>query len=177
MVSENENKRKFLKKYKLSAYNFTLVVIIIVTCAIALAVVNSADAASLKKQAVGMAISFVMMLILSVIDYKWILKYSWVWYGAGLIMLLIVKVAGKSVNGAKRWLVIGSYTIQPSELVKVILIVFCARFLYVNRERLNNWKFLIIYAAIVAVPVLLIIMEPDLSTTIMVAAIIIVITF
>ena len=68
-----------LKKYKLRSYNFILVFILIITSVFALAVVNSANSAYTMKQGAGMVVSFVIMIIVSFIDYNWILKYFWIW--------------------------------------------------------------------------------------------------
>ena len=69
-----------LKKYKLRSYNFILVFILIITSVFALAVVNSANSAYTMKQGAGMVVSFVIMIIVSFIDYNWILKYYWLIY-------------------------------------------------------------------------------------------------
>ena len=77
-----------LKKYKLRSYNFILVFILIVTSVFALAVVNSANSAYTMKQGAGMVVSFIIMFIVSFIDYNWILKYFWIWYGVVTVMLI-----------------------------------------------------------------------------------------
>ncbi len=112
------------KKYKMRSYNYRLVVIIAVTCAYALAVVNSANSEYTVKQGIGMTAAFLMMIFISFVDYKFITRYYWLWYILGNILLILVLVAGKSSHGAKRWLGVGSFQIQPSEFMKLIAAIF-----------------------------------------------------
>ena len=165
------------KKYKMRSYNYRLVVIIAVTCAYALAVVNSANSEYTVKQGIGMTAAFLMMIFISFVDYKFVTRYYWLWYILGNILLILVLVAGKSSHGAKRWLGIGSFQIQPSEFMKLIAAIFLAKVIAMYKDRLNTWKFLVILALVLMVPILLIIKEPDLSTTVMVVLIILTVIF
>ena len=165
------------KKYKMRSYNYRLVVIIAVTCAYALAVVNSANSEYTVKQGIGMTAAFLMMIFISFVDYKFITRYYWLWYILGNILLILVLVAGKSSHGAKRWLGVGSFQIQPSEFMKLIAAIFLAKVIAMYKDRLNTWKFLVILALVLMVPILLIIKEPDLSTTVMVVLIILTVIF
>ena len=166
------------KKYKMRSYNYRLVVIIAVTCAYALAVVNSANSEYTVKQGIGMTAAFLMMIFISFVDYKFITRYYWLWYILGNILLILVLVAGKSSHGAKRWLGVGSFQIQPSEFMKISYILMVSRaIVHFLRNRLNTWKFLVILALVLMVPILLIIKEPDLSTTVMVVLIILTVIF
>ena len=113
-----------LKKYKLRSYNFILVFILIVTSVFALAVVNSANSAYTMKQGAGMVVSFIIMFIVSFIDYNWILKYFWIWYGVVTVMLIgVLTVFGHGSHGATRWFKIGPIQLQPSEFLKLALIL------------------------------------------------------
>ena len=139
------------KKYKMRSYNYRLVVIIAVTCAYALAVVNSANSEYTVKQGIGMTAAFLMMIFISFVDYKFVTRYYWLWYILGNILLILVLVAGKSSHGAKRWLGIGSFQIQPSEFMKLIAAIFLAKVIAMYKDRLNTWKFLVILATTVMV--------------------------
>ena len=70
------------------------------------------------------------MVIVSLIDFSWILNFSWIMYGGNILLLLLVKVMGTDANGAQRWLSIGGFQFQPTELAKIILILFFAKFFY-----------------------------------------------
>lgn len=166
------------KKYKLRSYNFRLIALITITCLYALMVVNSANSSYTIKQGAGMAVAYLMMIFISFVDYKFITKYYWLWYAIGNILLVLVLLIGKSSHGAKRWLGIGtSFQIQPSEFMKLIIAIFLAKVISMYKDRLNTWKFLVIIALVLLVPILLIVKEPDLSTTVMVVLIVVTIIF
>ncbi len=163
-----------LKKYKLRSYNFILVFILIVTSVFALAVVNSANSAYTMKQGAGMVVSFIIMFIVSFIDYNWILKYFWIWYGVVTVMLIgVLTVFGHGSHGATRWFKIGPIQLQPSEFLKLALILLVAKLVAANKERLNSIKFLALIACLTLFPILLVAMQPNLSTTILLCLIII----
>lgn len=158
------------KKYQLRFYNFRLIIWMILASGIGVAVINSAkDESYAIKQCIGLVVCLVMMFVLSLIDYNWILKYYWVIYAVNIILLLSVKLFGKTVGGAKRWIEIksDSISIQPSEFAKVFLILFLAKILSMGRKQLNTYKFLLIVALLLMVPIALIVSQPDLSTTVL----------
>lgn len=80
----------------------------------------------IKKQLMWTAIGFVVMMIVSGIDYKNIKKWSGTFYIAAVCMMILVPIAGVEINGAKRWLGFGSLTFQPSEVSKLALIFYVA---------------------------------------------------
>ena len=149
-----------LKKYKLRSYNFILVFILIITSVFALAVVNSANSAYTMKQGAGMVVSFVIMIIVSFIDYNWILKYFWIWYGVVTVMLIgVLTVFGHGSHGATRWFKIGPIQLQPSEFLKLALILLVAKLVAANKERLNSIKFLALIACLTLFPILLVVIS------------------
>ena len=92
------------KKYKMRSYNYRLIILIAVTCAYALTVVNSANSEYTLKQGVGMAAAFLMMIFISFVDYKFITKYYWLWYILGNILLILVLIAKATVlKGGLEW--------------------------------------------------------------------------
>jgi len=157
----------FFKKYQLRSYNFRLVALLVITSIYSLLVVNSANSSYTTRQGIGMLLSFVVMIVVSFIDYNWIIKYYWLWYLISTILLLAVKVVGVSAKGAKRWLGIGSFTIQPSEFTKLILILVLAKLIQMYREKLNTYKFVGVLAATAGFQLLLVLSQPDLSTTLL----------
>ena len=124
-----------------------------------------------SKQLSGVILGVVIMLILSLMDYSWIMNFQWFMYGFNIIMLLFVRIAGDSANGAARWIGIGSFRFQPTELSKIILIIFFAKFFMDHEENLNTLKTLALAAALLAVPLVLILEQPDLKNTITVVVI------
>lgn len=166
-----------LKSYKVRNYNFRLLFIMLCLCALGLAIIGSANAGSdskaIYKQAVGMIIGFTGMFIVSLLDYNFVLKFYWIIYAFNAGLLLTVLKFGSNHKGAQRWIDIiktpsFQLTLQPSEFAKIFLILFFAKFLSNNRERVSKWWFLFVTAALAAIPLALIVKEPDLSTTILI---------
>lgn len=171
-----------LKTYKLRNYNFRLVLLILVICGLGIAIIGSANAGSennaVIKQAVGMVIGFAGMIVISLIDYSWVLKFYWVIYAFNIGLLAAVLLIGDNHHGAQRWIDIGSsLTIQPSEFAKIFMILFFAKFLTVNKDKISKWWFILIMAILAGIPLLLIEKEPDLSTTILVTGLTIIMIF
>ena len=158
-----------LKKYELKDYRFNLVFLLIALTSIGVLVVGSALESVQKKQFIGMILGLIVMIIISILDYSYILRFYWIMYVVSVILLLSVKFAGTAVNGSQRWLSLGGFQFQPSELCKILLILFFARYFMVHKEDLNTFPTLCITAILMLVPVLLIESQPDLSTTITVA--------
>ncbi len=156
-----------LENYRLRNYNFKLLALVLVISIIGTLMINSADSSYFKKQVLGLIICMIGLVILSLIDYKFISRFYVLLYGINLLLLTAVLLFGISVNGATRWL--GSKDIiqlQPSEFAKIILIICAAQFLADHKDSINTLKTLVKYAIFCAVPLFLIALEPDLSTTI-----------
>ena len=124
-----------------------------------------------SKQFAGVVLGLVIMVILSLMDYSWIMNFQWIMYGFNIVMLVVVRIAGDSANGAARWIGIGSFRFQPTELSKIILIIFFAKFFMDHEETLNTLRTLALSAVLLAVPLFLILEQPDLKNTITVIVI------
>ena len=160
-----------LKQYKLRFYNFRLVIFLLAISMIGVNLVGSAAPDLKSKQFAGVILGFVVMLILSLMDYSWIMNFQWIMYGFNIAMLVVVRLAGDSTNGAARWIGIGSFRFQPTELSKIILIIFFARFFMDHEDDLNSLKTILLSGVLLAVPLFLILEQPDLKNTITVAVV------
>lgn len=120
-----------------------------------------------KKQIMWLAISLPMMIILTVIDYHTISKISPILYII-IIIALIAVLFTDSINGATSWFNIGSVSIQPAEFAKVIVVITLAMYISKIQEKgkdqISRLTRLLLSLLIVAVPVLLIIKQPDYGT-------------
>jgi len=124
------------------------------------------------KQVLWLSLGFVVMFCSLLVDYQQ-LKLASVWlYGGVLILLVAVLVVGRDVNGSRRWLEIAGFQFQPSELMKVVIVIQLAT--YFSSQEVTPHpplRQLIAPAIMVVVPVLLILAEPDLGTAISVLAV------
>ncbi len=160
---------KFLKKYKITDYDFALVLMVIALTVIGIMAIGSADPASRTKQIGGMVVGIIAMLVISLWDYTFILKFYVLGYVVNIALLaLVLSPLGSSTNGAQRWIELLGIRFQPSETAKILLILFYAQFIMKYKDRVKNLGFIVICLIILAVPIGLIASQPDLSTCIMV---------
>ena len=121
------------------------------------------------KQLVGLGAGLVAMVVAAAADYRWTRTYSALLYGLALVLLVAVLTPlGTEINGAQRWIDLGVLNLQPSEVAKVAVILILAAMLH---EQKGDPGPLTVVAglALVAVPAVLVLREPDLGTTIVLA--------
>jgi rod shape determining protein RodA len=113
---------------------------------------------------------FVAMIALATVDLRVWFALAYPIYALGLLMLLAVAVVGHSTMGAQRWLDVGPVRIQPSEVIKIGLVMALARFYHgLSAERARwSWR-LLIPAALIGAPAALVAHQPDLGTAILIA--------
>ena len=158
-----------LKQYKLKDYNFRLILLLVAISIFGILLVGSADPALQKRQMVGVIGGLILMFIVSLMDYSWILNFYWLIYILNLGLLLLVLVTGDTKKGASRWIQIGGdngFQFQPTEVAKIMLILFFAMFLMKHEEDLNTLKTIVKAVILLAIPLALVIRQPDLKNTI-----------
>lgn len=123
-----------------------------------------------KKQIVWIAISIVLMIIAMLFDYKILIKASPVLYGIAIIMLIAVLFT-KPISGARSWFVIGDdlFSFQPAELSKIFVILFIAYIISLiqirkGRKEINKISKLLLILLAMALPIGLIVVQPDYGT-------------
>ena len=129
---------RFTKPYQLKNYKFALVLSVLALSILGVLVVGSAKASLQGKQLFGVILGIIVMIIVSLIDYMWILNFYWLMYLFTIAILGFVLVAGTNVNGATRWIDLGFTTFQPSELAKILLILFFSKFIMEHEEDIND---------------------------------------
>ena len=165
------------QKYQFKNYNWTLVAAVLILCALSVVFINSADSSYTSRQFLGILFCTAVMFFLSLINYNFICDYSRIFYIVNLILLLLVEFVGSSAGGAKRWLNLGFTRIQPSELTKIFMIIVVAVYIQEHEEDFNEWKNLVKLAVLCAVPIILVLIEPNLSTTIDITVILLAVIF
>ena len=160
---------KKTKPYHLKDVKFGLVISVIAISIIGIMVIGSAKQAVQGRQIIGLVAGVILMIILSMIDYVWLLNFYWILYGINIIALVCVKLFGTNVNGAQRWIDIGVTNFQPSELSKILVVLFFAKFLMNHEDDLSSAATILKAVGLIAPTLILIVLQPDLSTTLSIA--------
>ncbi len=155
------------RNYRFKNYNFRLVAFVVALTIYGIIIIGSANEDYQNKQIIGMVLGVIVMVGVSMIDYSTILSFSWFLYAMAVIALALIKSPlGYSSHEATRWIRIGGMQFQPSEMAKVFLILFFAAYLLKYADTLNTRKRLLITVILALIPLMLIVIEPDLSTTV-----------
>lgn len=137
----------------------------------------SGSSSILIKQAAGSVIGIIFMIALSAADTERITKYWKIFYIITVISLLAVLIFGSSGGGARRWITIAGLTYQPSELAKILLILFYSEYIIEMEGKFSRPLVYVFSTLLILPPFFMILKEPDLSTGIMIFLIFCVILF
>ncbi|MFP3871027.1 MAG: rod shape-determining protein RodA [Syntrophobacteria bacterium] len=119
----------------------------------------------LTRQIYWLGLGLVVMVLGFSVDYQWLERLAYPAYAGGLLLLLIVLFYGRTVSGSTRWLDLGVVTVQPSELMKPLMVIAVARH-FAGQQKHGGFRLreLGVAAVIVMLPMVLVLMEPDLGT-------------
>ncbi|MGH8398952.1 MAG: rod shape-determining protein RodA [Gammaproteobacteria bacterium] len=148
----------------------SLLLAIVVLAVAGLAILYGAsnqDAGMVYRQAIRLAVSFVVLLAVAQISPQFLRLWSPWLFALGLLLLLFTMHSGHIGHGAQRWLSIGVVHIQPSEIMKIAVPMMVAWYLH-EKPLPPNWKQLFPLAAMILIPVLLVAIEPDLGTALLI---------
>ncbi|MFK7840118.1 MAG: rod shape-determining protein RodA [Bdellovibrionales bacterium] len=158
---------------KILSLNWVLMLMIIATASVGFACLYSAAGGSMSPwasmQMARFAVGFVGMLIIALIDIRWWYRLSWFFFAAGMVLLIAVEAMGHVGMGAQRWINLGFIRLQPSEIMKIAVVMALARYFHAaTLEDMRRIKFLIVPVLIIAAPVCLVLLQPDLGTSLMI---------
>ena len=160
--------------YKLKRINYGLIILVTACCSIGFAMLYSAAGGDIEPWAqrhlVRYFVGLVGIIILGLINIRLFFKGAYIFYGVSLMLLVFVELAGEVGMGAQRWIDFGVIRLQPSELMKISVVIVLARYFHIRSfHEIGNPLHLVIPAFLVLVPVVLVIKQPDLGTAIMIA--------
>ena len=171
------------KDYRFRYFNIRMILLILSLSVIGILFVRSATIGTgtdtFNKQIFGVVLGVACMLFVAMVDYHWVLSMYWLLYLVNIGILLATKFMGISGNsGAQRWLVLpGIGQIQPSEFSKILMICFFAMFFYKHREKISKVQVVAASLILFAIPAYLIFDQPNLSTTLVVTFIFLVLIY
>ena len=157
---------------KLLHLHWLFVILLTLTASIGFAMLYSAAGGDFdpwaSRQMVRFGVGMLGMVVIAVTDIRLWLRYAYAFYFLVLALLIGVEVAGFVGMGAQRWISLGFFNVQPSELMKVAMVLALARYFHGGSiEDVGRPMFLLPPAIMVAAPAVLIIRQPDLGTTLM----------
>jgi rod shape determining protein RodA len=167
-----------LNRRMLKNLDFTLIGAVLLLLCISLVIISSATHVTtatqepywyLQRQATFTIINILLVFFLLTFEYNALAKYANILYWISIVSLLAVRFAGETALGAQRWIQIGPVTIQPSEFAKIIIIITLAKML--ENRKLETLKDLIPVGLHVGLPFILILLQPDLGTSLVFIAI------
>jgi len=156
---------------KIDPFTFTLALIIGL---VGVVLIASAQAAkpevfvigpAAKRQLVFLIIGLLGMVIVAQVDYRLLCRIAWPSYIALLVLLIIVLFFGKLVGGSRRWLQVFGFGFQPSEFMKIIVILALSDFLSRNLRKIGEGLCLATAVATIIPPTLFVALQPDLGTS------------
>lgn len=127
----------------------------------------------IQKQAIWAALGAAAMIFTIKFDYRLYKKYA-LQIAVVTLILLVLVLFSKPINGARRWLGVGSFTIQPSEIAKVSVIIYFAAALSVTKEKIREFKELIKYGVMLLLVLGLLVLEPHFSVCIIISLVVLV---
>jgi rod shape determining protein RodA len=160
--------------------DWALVAAIAGLCAIGLAMIFSTTGGATRlywTQIYGIVIGIVVMIAAMTVDYRSLADKSHVFYIGLIILLVLVMLIGSRQMGAQRWLDLGFFNLQPSELAKATLALVLAKLLGDSRRQVLSNQELFLACVLTAIPLLLIVRQPDLGTAVTLIPILLVVTF
>ncbi len=157
---------------KLLALNWFMILMVTAVACVGFAMLYSAAGGSFQpwseRQIVRYGVGCAVMVVVALIDVRVWLRYAYVLYFGALVLLVAVDVVGHIGMGAQRWINLGVFNLQPSELMKIFLVLALARYFHAGApEDIGRIMHLIVPMAMIAAPAALILRQPDLGTALM----------
>ncbi len=155
--------------------SWPLVLLLAAIAGVGFAMLYSAAGGSFQpwadKQMLRFAFGLVGMILVALVDLRVWLRLAYVVYGLALVLLVAVEVRGEIGMGAQRWIDFGFIQLQPSEIMKIALVLALARYFHgLDMDEIGRPLMLVVPAVLVFAPAILVLKQPDLGTAIMLVA-------
>ena len=168
-MSRFSSSRQLALSQKIRQINWVLILIVVAAATIGVAMLYSAADGSwdpwAARQITRFTVGLVILVTIALVDLRFWWRYAYLLFAILLVLLLAVEVAGSTGMGAQRWINLGVIKLQPSELMKIGLILALARYFHgVSMENVRRIPYLLIPLLLVALPSILVLKQPDLGT-------------
>ena len=171
-TSNNLSERRLTFVQRIWQLNWGLVLLVVITALIGFATLYSISGGStetwVSRQLIRFGVGFTLMLIVAVVDIRFWLRAAFLIYGVALALLVAVEVVGTVGMGAQRWVDLGPFQLQPSEVMKIALVLALARYFHgIAHEDVAQARRLVVPTLMVIIPVVLVLRQPDLGTALL----------
>lgn len=173
-----------IKQYDWKKYNFSLLCVVIVICMIGafsvkLAGGEESGMSLMRGQIVGVVLGMFVVAFLSVFDYHFICQFTALYYVAGILLTLATHTPLGTDNntGVYRWIKVGPISFQPTELMKIILILTLATVYSKLKSKVDKVSTLVIIVVVTMIPAVSILIQPDLSSSLVAIFIMVILVF
>jgi len=158
------------RQYNLKKLNFPILVVVLSLSIVSLIVVNIVSDQLFIKQLIGLILGIILCAAISIIDYHTICSYAVIFYIISVVSLILVQIPGigYTKNNATRWVNIFGIKLQPSEMAKVFTIIVMTQFFTIFKDSINEAKTIVIGFVVALVPIILIFIQPDLSSSLVI---------
>ena len=174
MLTERLHTSKFSFLDRLLAVDYFLIFIVVTIGAISVFAIHSTESGEFsyytKNHLIRLITFFFMFLILSFVKMTFWYRNAYIFYFICLFLLIIVSIFGITASGSKRWVNLYFLNLQPSELMKISIIVCFARYYHrMQSADIQSYRFLLVPIVLLIIPCYLVITQPDLGTSILIA--------
>jgi rod shape determining protein RodA len=126
--------------------------------------VRLVDGDLIMKHVISIGIGFVAMVVVALIDYRTMKSSTRFLYGVSVLLLLLVLIFGREVNGARSWFRLGPVSFQPVEMVKIVVVLALAKYIALYHRFFHEYRFVVLSAIPIFVIIFLIMLQPDLGS-------------
>ena len=159
---------------KIKEIDYTLLICIILLSLISLLVMYSTDGGEIlfhtKSHFSKLAVFFPMMILIAFLNIRYWHTFAYVFYLLVILLLVYVSFFGLRASGSQRWMDLYLFVLQPSELMKIGIILCLAKYYHrLKIESVNSFTSIIVALSIIIIPVILVVSQPDLGTSILIA--------
>ncbi len=157
---------------RIGQINWAVVALVMTIAGVGLAMLYSAASGNVdpwaSRQAARFGVGLTAMLVVALIDLRFWMRWSYTIYAGAIVLLIAVEVMGTIGMGARRWIDLGFFQLQPSEVMKIALVLALARCFHgLTHEEVHRPAMLVLPLVLVLAPAALVLRQPDLGTAIL----------
>ena len=172
VISYGLKQVEFTLAHKLWNTSWFLLFLLSALASVGVAMLYSAADGSFEPWAwrhlIRFAIGIALLFLVALVDIRFWLRSAYLLYAGAFVLLAAVEVMGAQGMGAQRWVDLGGFRLQPSELMKIALVVALARYFHgLTTDQVRRLPYLLVPVALVAAPAALVLRQPDLGTAVM----------